>query len=126
MHRSKNRAARIVGAPFAWRNASNETVVRYPTFQRKYDERSWCYARVAMENVPREPEPTRDPWDAIKAIALEVCALVRDEASGELSYNGDPEADKQVYAKAFHDWGAGNIDGSAQVIFATVREILEL
>ena len=114
------------GAPFAWRNASNETVVRYPTFQRKYDERSWCYARVVMENVSREPEPTRDPWDAIKAIALEVRALFRDEASGELSYSADPAADKQVYSRAFQDYAEGKIDGSAQVIFATIREILSL
>jgi hypothetical protein len=74
----------------------------------------------------RETEPPKDPWDAIKTIALEVCALVHDEASGELSYNGDPEADKRVYARAFQDWAAGKIDGSAQVIFATIREILEL
>ena len=35
---------------------------------------------VAMGNVPQ------DPWDAIKAIALEVRALLQDEASGELVY----------------------------------------
>ncbi len=74
----------------------------------------------------RGAEPPTDPWDAIKAIALEVHALVHDEASGELSYAGDPEADKQVYALAFQNWAAGRIDGSPQVIFATVREILEL
>jgi hypothetical protein len=79
-----------------------------------------------MGNALRGAEPPTDPWDAIKAIALEVRALVPDEASGELSYNGDPEADKQVYARAFQDWAAGKIDGSAQVIFATIREILEL
>jgi hypothetical protein len=73
-----------------------------------------------MGNAPR------NSWDAIKAIALEVRALVHDDASGELVYNDDPEADKRLYARAFEDWAAGKIDGSAQVIIATIREILEL
>ncbi len=73
-----------------------------------------------MGNVPQ------DPWDAIKAIALEVRTLVHDEASGELVYSDDPEADKRLYARTFEDWAAGKIDGSAQVIIATIREILEL
>ena len=67
-----------------------------------------------------------DLWDAIKAIAVEERALVHDEESGELSYNDDPEADKRVYARAFQSWAAGEIDGSAQVIFATIREVLVL
>jgi len=67
-----------------------------------------------------------DLWDAIKAIALEERALVHDEESGEFSYNGEPEADKRVYARAFQDWAPGKIDGPAQVIFATIREVLEL
>jgi hypothetical protein len=79
-----------------------------------------------MGNALRGAEPPTDPWDAIKVIALEVRALVRDEANGELSYSADPAADKRVYARAFQDWAAGKIDGSAQVIFATIREILAL
>jgi hypothetical protein len=51
---------------------------------------------------------------------------LQDEASGELVYSDDPDADKRLHARAFEDWTAAKIDGSAQVIIATIREILEL
>jgi hypothetical protein len=72
------------------------------------------------------PEPQEDPWDTIRTMALEVRALVHDEASGELIYNEDPEADRELYALAFQSWAAGKLPGPPQLIFATVTEVLEL
>ena len=121
-HCGSNRGVATMVVPLLRGQATESIgkVDRYPTTGAvRRAKLAPCFG-VAMANVPQ------DPWDAIKAIALEVRAPAHDEASGELVCNDDPQADKRLYARTFEDWAADKIDGSAQVIIATISEILSL
>jgi len=75
-----------------------------------------------VKNLMAEHE---DRVSAITTIGVEVRALVMDEDSDELISNEDPDAEKQVYAKAFQAWADGKISGSADDIFDAIEEALE-
>ena len=62
----------------------------------------------------------------ITAIGLDVAALILDEGVHEVTYRDDPEADKLLYARAFQAWADGKIEGSAEDVFETVQEVLEI
>ena len=62
----------------------------------------------------------------ITAIGLDVAALILDEGTHEVTYRNDPEADKLLYARAFQAWADGKIEGSAEDVFETVQEVLEI
>jgi hypothetical protein len=79
-----------------------------------------------MGQTKREKERAEGRRDAVRIIATEERAVVRDEASGEFWSNEDPDADKRVYGIAFQDWAAGKIDGAAVELFETIKEVLEL
>ena len=61
----------------------------------------------------------------ITAIAIEAKALIFNNGGGEIDQTDDPNSEKVVYAKAFHAWADGRIDGTAEDIFETVQEVLE-
>jgi hypothetical protein len=63
---------------------------------------------------------------AISAIGVEVQALMFDRASDEMVSNGDAEADKLVYVRAFQAWADGKISGTAGDIFDAIQEALEI
>ena len=76
-----------------------------------------------VKNVLAEHE---DRVAATTVIGVEVQALVLDEASDEVVSNGDPEADRLVYVRAFQDWANGKISGTAEEIFDAIEEALEV
>ena len=61
----------------------------------------------------------------ITAIAIEAKALIFGSAD-EMGMTSDPNAEKAVYAKAFQAWADGRIEGTAEDIFETVQEVLEM
>ncbi len=67
-----------------------------------------------------------DRVTAITVYAIEVKALVLDEASDEIRSNSNPDADKLVYAWAFKAWAEGKIEGTAEEVFDAVQEALEI
>ena len=49
---------------------------------------------------------------AIEAIAIEVKAIGYDDDNDETSSNDDPDAEMQLYARAFQAWADGKITGT--------------
>jgi hypothetical protein len=62
---------------------------------------------------------------AIEAIAIEVKAIGYDDDNDETSSNDDPDAEMQLYARAFQAWADGKISGTAEEIFDAVNAVLE-
>jgi hypothetical protein len=63
---------------------------------------------------------------AITKIAVDLRALILDESADELSSAENPDADKMVYAAAFHAWIDGKINGTAEEIVEATQEALEV
>ena len=79
-----------------------------------------------MGQAKRELERFDDLRAAIESMAVEVGALDRDPGTEEVSWSGDDDARKLAFAKVFQAWADGKIEGSAEEIFETAKEVLEL
>ncbi|MDN3273570.1 hypothetical protein QWJ07_04885 [Frankia sp. RB7] len=62
----------------------------------------------------------------IRAIAIDAKAVARSEDNEETIPTNDENAEKAVYAKAFQAWAEGKVEGTAEDIFESVQEILEI
>lgn len=62
----------------------------------------------------------------ITTIGVEVAAFVLDESTYEMRYRNDWNVEKLLYAKSFQAWADGKIEGSAEDVFETVQEVLEI
>ncbi len=62
----------------------------------------------------------------ITAIATEVKALTLREGGDEMISTSDPKAEKLVYARAYQAWADCKIEGTADDIFETVQEVLDI
>jgi hypothetical protein len=62
----------------------------------------------------------------ITAIATEVKALTLSESGDEMISTTDPNAEKLVYARAYQAWADCKIEGTADDIFETVQEVLDV
>ena len=60
-----------------------------------------------------------------RGIAIEVKAIGYDDDNDETSSNDDPDAETQLYARAFQAWADGKISGTAEEIFDAVNAVLE-
>jgi hypothetical protein len=80
----------------------------------------------AMSNARTIINEHESRLTAITTIGLEVKALVFDEGADEIVYTNDARAEKLLYARAFQAWADGKIEGSADDIFETVQEVLEM
>jgi hypothetical protein len=61
---------------------------------------------------------------ALESLGLEEEALRRDKITGDTSTIEDDAAQRRLYARAFEEWAAGKIDGTAQDVFHAVTSIL--
>jgi hypothetical protein len=62
----------------------------------------------------------------ITAIAMEVNAIAFSESRDEVISTTDPDAEKLLYAKAYQAWVDCKIEGTAEDIFETVQEVLDI
>lgn len=62
----------------------------------------------------------------ITAIATEVKALTFSESGDEIISAADPNAEKLLYARAYQAWADCKIEGTADDIFETVQEVLDV
>lgn len=62
----------------------------------------------------------------ITAIAKEVKALTWSESGDEIISTTDPSAEKLLYARAYQAWADCKIEGTADDIFETVQEVLDV
>lgn len=62
----------------------------------------------------------------ITAIAMEVNAIALSESGEEVISTSNPSAEKLVYAKAYQAWVDCKIDGTAEDIFETVQEVIDV
>jgi hypothetical protein len=62
----------------------------------------------------------------ITAIAAEVKALAVSESGDEMISTSDPNAERLVYARAYQAWADCKIEGTADDIFETVQEVLDV
>jgi hypothetical protein len=79
----------------------------------------------SMSQVKRDLEEPEDMLGAIEALGIEEKALILDDDTDEVSSAEDEQANKEIYARAFKEWAAGNIDGDAQEIFDAVTAAIE-
>ena len=78
-----------------------------------------------MSNAKHELQAQLERIAAIEAIAIEVKAIGYDDDNDETSSNDDPDAEMQLYARAFQAWADGKISGTAEEIFDAVNAVLE-
>jgi hypothetical protein len=62
----------------------------------------------------------------ITSIAMEVNAIAFSENRDEVISTTDPNAEKLLYAKAYQAWVDCKIEGTAEDIFETVQEVLDI
>lgn len=62
----------------------------------------------------------------ITAIATEVKALTLSESGNEMISTTDPNVERLVYARAYQAWADCKIEGTADDIFETVQEVLDV
>jgi hypothetical protein len=62
----------------------------------------------------------------ITAIAAEVKALTLSESGDEMISTTDPYAEKLVYARAYQAWADCKMEGTADDIFETIQEVLDV
>ena len=67
-----------------------------------------------------------DRFATITAIAIEVKTLYVNESTHELSPVDDTNAERLLYARAFQAWVERKIEGTAEDVFDTIQEVLEL
>jgi hypothetical protein len=79
---------------------------------------------MLQQRQPQCPK-SHTQWSRIEAIAIEVKAIGYDEDNDETSSNDDPDAEMQLYARAFQAWADGKIRGTAEEIFDAVNAVLE-
>ncbi len=56
---------------------------------------------------------------------IEENALEHDEFTDEVSASSDEDAVKRFFARAFHEWAEGNVQGTAKEIFEGVVALLD-
>jgi hypothetical protein len=78
-----------------------------------------------MSQVKRDLEEHEDRLAIIERLGIEEGALVLDEDTDEVSLADDEQANKDLYARAFKEWAAGNISGDAEDIFDAVTSAIE-
>ena len=71
-----------------------------------------------MSTAKHELQAQLERIAAIEAIAIEVKAIGYDD-------DNDPDAEMQLYARAFQAWADGKISGTAEEIFDAVNAVLE-
>lgn len=62
---------------------------------------------------------------AITAMGMEVKALILDD-DGEVISADDPDAERLLYASVFQAWADNKIEGTAEQVFETIQEALDL
>ena len=65
-----------------------------------------------MSTAKHELQAQLERIAAIEAIAIEVKAIGYDDDNDETSSNDDPDAEMQLYARAFQAWADGKISGT--------------
>jgi hypothetical protein len=78
-----------------------------------------------VSTAKRELQAQLERIAAIEAVAIEVNAIGYDEDNDDTSSNDDPDAEMQLYARAFQAWADGKISGTAEEIFDAVNAVLE-
>jgi hypothetical protein len=61
----------------------------------------------------------------LEEMGIEEKALMYDDATDKIAISNDETAIKDFYARAFQEWALGNVEGTAEEIFETVRILLE-
>jgi hypothetical protein len=61
----------------------------------------------------------------LEELGIEENALEHDEFTDEVSASSDEAAVKRFFARAFHEWAEGNVQGTAQEIFEGVITLLD-
>jgi hypothetical protein len=61
----------------------------------------------------------------LEDLGIEENALEHDEFTDEVSASSDEVAVKRFFARAFHEWAEGNVQGTAQEIFEGVITLLD-
>jgi hypothetical protein len=61
----------------------------------------------------------------LEELGIEENALEHDEFTDEVSASGDEAAVKRFFARAFHEWAEGNVQGTAQEIFDGIIILLD-
>ena len=61
----------------------------------------------------------------LEDLGIEENALEHDEFTDEVSASSDEAAVKRFFARAFHEWAEGNVQGTAQEIFEGVIALLD-
>ena len=61
----------------------------------------------------------------LEDLGIEENALEHDEFTDEVSASSDEAAVKRFFARAFHEWAEGNVQGTAQEIFEGVITLLD-
>jgi hypothetical protein len=79
-----------------------------------------------MGQAKREGVERDGRRDLIESICTDAKALEYDEVKGETTSNEDPDADKEAFARVFRAWADGKFTGTADEIFETTKEVLEL
>ena len=61
----------------------------------------------------------------LEELGIEENALEHDEFTDEVSASSDEAAVRRFFARAFHEWAEGNVQGTAQEIFEGVITLLD-
>lgn len=61
----------------------------------------------------------------LEEFGIEENALEHDEFTDEVSASSDESAVKRFFARAFHEWAEGNVQGTAQEIFDGIVILLD-
>ncbi|GAC1423495.1 MAG: hypothetical protein NVSMB6_24740 [Burkholderiaceae bacterium] len=60
----------------------------------------------------------------LEDLGIEENALEHDEFTDEVSASSNEAAVKRFFARAFHEWAEGNVQGTAQEIFEGIITLL--
>ncbi len=72
-----------------------------------------------------EDDAYEDRLVLLEDLGIEENALEHDEFTDEVSASSDEAAVKRFFARAFHEWAEGNVQGTAQEIFEAVITLLD-
>jgi hypothetical protein len=79
-----------------------------------------------MGGVKREMERIEDLEGLAAGVALQAGALKECAVhSGELLYQGDPDADSRSYAMATNLWKKGDVDGTREEFMDAIKSAFE-
>ena len=72
-----------------------------------------------------QDDPYEDRLVILEDLGIEENALEHDEFTDEVSASSDEAAVKRFFARAFHEWAEGNVQGTAQEIFDGIITLLD-